>query len=822
MSFIVLELSFLNMDRLSSVDLNNRVLRVCRVTYSEGSSEQSVQEHQRTRPRCRITDEELRSLSLTNELISKYIDYADFIYTAIPNAYTNADASMRILRQKPLLLASNIDTYHALITEVSLSKSPLYKFPVLFLSTAVVMNIAKSALLSSFSHPLNTQLTALTTSPTLHTVSAIETTINFSVMTAKQHEKRVKKDHSSVSGDVGIEPTLKQSPLLSHQSSLVQSSSSMTRSQTGITLKTVDGTIELLKILLSKYRDSFERYLYFYMSHTLTIPNFETMDSPLILRVEADRYVTQEYLSQHCPDLKVQRIRHSLHGLSFLLFESISELDRGLAYFSDQFAVAHPPKTQLATQAPVVSQSPSYLINFFDNPSLTKGFTQYVPPMQVSMWPMTPRATVFLNIMAPDLTQSLHNIFQQKRANKEGQSNAFPLVLNKFSIETIPCSVTNLVSNMPAQEKKEDTYRVSLQTSVNIMYPFHISINSSTQPNDAVYQFLIKSKHLSNCVHFTESQALALLRYGVIHVPKDIDHSMHSPYLSHGSHQPHAHGPSYGSYGGHSHNTYANYSNHLSTTASGPGRPEGDAHYYNTNSAYRKHRPHQAWNTSPSTVTYTSGEGSATSRPSRYTYGQPSREYIMPHSNEVVCIRLKGANTAQAKDLNSFLASLKLLDLLAWNKYCVLSRSKGPIIRSSAKGFGNDNFWLLVCANHEDATRVASTVNDTKFMNYTLKCEISTESVDISDAQRSIACFIPDNLPNPCTVVSLKKLRIQELKRSVESRSIAQPDTYQESPKGIALFYGDSAAAERALNFYRTRIGTTECMLFTLPPSWYS
>lgn len=132
MSFIVLELSFLNMDRLSSVDLNNRVLRVCRVTYSEGSSEQSVQEHQRTRPRCRITDEELRSLSLTNELISKYIDYADFIYTAIPNAYTNADASMRILRQKPLLLASNIDTYHALITEVSLSKSPLYKFSCSF------------------------------------------------------------------------------------------------------------------------------------------------------------------------------------------------------------------------------------------------------------------------------------------------------------------------------------------------------------------------------------------------------------------------------------------------------------------------------------------------------------------------------------------------------------------------------------------------------------------------------------------------------------------------------------------------------------------
>lgn len=820
MSFIVLELSFLNIDRLSAVDLNNRVLRVCRVTYNEGSSEQPAQEHQRTRPRCRITDEELRSLSLTNELISKYIDYADFIYTAIPGAYTGTDTSARILRQKPLLLASNIDTYHALIAEVSLSKSPLYKFPVLFLSTDVVMNIAKSALLSSFSHPLNTQLAALTTSPTLHTVSALETTISFSVMTAKQHEKLAKKDHNSVSGDSIAEPMLKQSTIFSHPSSLVQSSGSMSRSQTGITLKTVDGTIDLLKILLSKYRDSFERYLYFYMSHTLSVPDFETVDNPLILRIEADRYVTQEYLAQYCPDLKVQQIRHSLHGLSFLLFESTSELDRGLNYFSNQFTVAHPPKTQLATQAPVASQSPSYLINFFDNPSLAKGFTLYVPPMQVSTWPVAPGATVFLNIMAPDLTQSLHNIFQQKRVNKETQTSALPLVLNKFSIETIPCSVTNLMSNMLPQEKKEDTYRVSLQTSVNIIYPFYIDTGSTTQPNDAVYQFLIKSKHLSNCVHLTESQALALLKYGVVHVPKDIDHSTHSPYLSHGSHQPHTHG-TYSSYSG-GHNSYPNYGGHPSATASGPGRPEGEAYYYNSNSTYRKHRPHQPWNTSPNTAAYNSGDGPASTRLSRYNYGQSSKEYVMPHSNEVVCIRLKGANTAQAKDLNSFLASLKLLDLLAWNKYCVLSRSKGPIIRSSAKGFGNDNFWLLVCANHEDATRVANTVNDTKFMNYTLKCEISTEAVDISDAQRSIACFIPDNLPNPCTVVSLKKLRIQELKRSVESRSIAQPDTYQESPKGIALFYGDSVAAERALNFYRTRIGTTECMLFTLPPSWYS
>lgn len=826
MSFIVLELSFLNIDRLSSVDLNNRVLRVCRVTYSEGSTEQPVQEHQRTRPRCRITDEELRSLSLTNELISKYIDYADFIYTAIPGAYAGADASVRIFRQKPLLLASNIDTYHALITEVSLPKSPLHKFPILFLSTDVVMNISKSALLSSFAHPLNTQLTALTASPTLHTVSALETTISFSVMTAKQHEKLLKKEQCSMSGDTTVEPTIKQSSPLSHLSSLVQSSGSMTRSQAGVALKTVDGTIELLKILLSRYRDSFERYLYFYMSHTLNLPSFETVDSPLILRIEADKYVTQEYLSQNCPDLKVHRIRHALHGISFLLFESTSELDRGLNYFSDQFAAAHPPKTQLATQAPVASQSPSYLINFFDNPSLTKGFTQYVPPMQVSMWPAEPGATLFLNIMASDLTQSLHNIFQQKRATKEGQSNMFPLVLNKFSVETIPCSITNLMSNMPPQDKKEDACRVSLQTSVNIMYPLHISTHSNIQPNDAVYQFLMKSKHLSNCVYFTESHAMVLLKYGVIHIPRDVDYSSHSTHTSHGSHQSHAHahahGTSYSGYSGHGHNSYLNYNSHPSTAATGPVRPEGDTHYYNSSSTYRKHRPYQPWNASPSTATYTPGDGPAPTRLSRYSYGQSAREYIMPHSNEVVCIRLKGANTAQAKDLNSFLASLKLLDLLAWNKYSVLSRSKGPIIRSSAKGFGNDNFWLLVCANYEDAKRVVNTVNDLRFMNSTLKCEISTESIDISDAQRSIACFIPDNLPNPCTVVSLKKLRIQELKRSVESRSIVQPDTYQESPKGIALFYGDSTAAEQALNFYRTRIGTSECMLFTLPPSWYS
>lgn len=803
------------------MDLNNRVLRVCRVAYSEGSTEQPVQEHQRTRPRCRITDEELRSLSLTNELISKYIDYADFIYTAIPGIYANTDANVRVFRQKPLLLASNIDTYHALIAEVSLPKSPLHKFPVLFLSTDVVMNITKSALLSSFSHPLNTQLTSLITSPTLHTVSALETTISFSVMTAKQHEKLVKKEQCSVSGDTTVEPTIKQSTPLSHPNSLVQSSNSMTRSQAGIALKTVDGTIELLKILLCKHRDSFERYLYLYMSYALNLPSFETVDSPLILRIEADKYVTQEYLSQNCPDLKVHRIRHALCGISFLLFESTSELDRGLQYFAEQFVAAHPPKTHLATQAPVTSQAPSYLINFFDNPSLTKGFTQYVPPMQVSVWPVEPGATIFLNIMASDLTQSLHSMFQQKRATKEGQSNIFPLVLNKFSIETIPCSVTNLINNMTSCDKKEDTYRVSLQASVNIMYPLHINTHSNTQPNDAVYQFLIKSKHLSNCVYVTESQATVLLKYGIIHIPKDIDYSSHNSHTSHGAHSSHAHGSMYGGYSAHSHN-YLNYSHSNTATTIGPTRPEGDTHYYNPNSTYRKHRSYQSWNASPSTTTYTPGDGPAPTRLSRYSYGQSAREYIMPHSNEVVCIRLKGANTAQAKDLNSFLASLKLLDLLAWNKYSVLSRSKGPIIRSSSKGFGNDNFWLLVCANYEDARRVVNTVNDLKFMNNILKCEISTESIDISDAQRSIACFIPENLPNPCTVVSLKKLRIQELKRSVESRTIVQPDTYQESPKGVALFYGDSTAAEQALNYYRTRIGTSECMLFTLPPSWYS
>ncbi|TNJ30563.1 hypothetical protein GMRT_12281 [Giardia muris] len=454
MSFLITELSFLNIERLSGTPLAQRVLRVSRMLHGQTSLE-----HQRTRPRCRVYDDELRQLSLTPDLLQKYQDFSETLRYIISQQLPRGD-DPAVLRQKPIFVATNPDTYSTLLAEVAVPQSPLHRYSVVFLcpftlSRATGIPLSRGSLKELLpylrqDHSAGTARTPIVSEEFRYQLS--------------RHGKL----------DLSIEPSVKRELLDAPEPPDAKASTSASKASSILTVHATQKACELiseaLDVLLKSYRERFSLYLHICHRYSLDLPKAEAVPKQVRLRVEANDYITQSFFDSHMRGHNVE-IRHAMHGLSFIKFTSIDDLERAQAVMTTML------RNQTNSNVSGSSGSGRRIIFFME-------------PTRVNIWPAPPHAVCFPGLVLTDPTMTSIRLPVSKDP---------ALVLAQPNVDFVQGATPN-----------EDSYKFAPSSSALLMYMIDGS-GTVPRPGEAL---LARQQRMSSSLSYTltEPQSDILLR----------------------------------------------------------------------------------------------------------------------------------------------------------------------------------------------------------------------------------------------------------------------------------------------------------------------
>lgn len=818
MTFLVIDCGFFaDIDRIKTVDLADRVMRVSQALLTDASmhpdAKVSFTSH-RIRPRISLLDAELRQYQYTTTMLSNYPRLDEHISKFLADTRFNVEDESRQssdtpISHVPILVGVSRESYYVLRSESLNPTSRLYGFCVTSFQPLIVSAITSKAIPKDLTQPKLYKLLVSSKNALAGGVA----TCNLSNQVRKLSRDSVDDFHVNESEEDADrkEPDDPQKYLPAR---LLQSLEMppLTDFSGQQNLKPIESTIKIIQLL----HTSFHRELHFVIDalygYTFTSMAKEPTERFHRLRVESAKPLTHETMRLFGVS-KAYETRVVLPNLAFIRFSSNDDLELCFKNMS----------------------------SFFDNPSTVKDlfhtFRLLAPPKKVKWWPTQPTHLLIRDISKSHFPCKYYTQDDERRIVEFFKSNVFSDCNVDKTVSCMFLRKTRVEYTIERKGAGMNSFRESLgvftdSNACEILIQFSDSMflreaftvlvhvgrgvsvfgNSTTilpitdiqakaycshrclVPNDAKLLEFSKQMDLSSLLRketrgqvATETCLAPELKkvdlpgkqvvQRVSNITNTVDNDEYiAPSSISGRHDSDA--PPFRD--GHMEaNAGANYEADHLVGQSCPGA-------YSSNSAVGNfRRGYSEQSTRPGSAQLAPEEynpdvglasSSSTSKLKPYvknTYqdgytqnGHRNPDYQKSFQNRYLdntyqpltlgCVKLSGLpSSVHPKDIAGFVRSYNASDYLAWARYSIFTQSSGPVLRSP---HSHSRYFLLTCNSKDDARRLQPLINGQRFHTTTVRADITEDPDDLTEVRRSLRYNIPPDISIPVYAVYIRHL----------------------------------------------------------------